>query len=590
MPSLRSSDACDKIGNWTRLHRLGKGGFGTVYLGKRNTDGKIFAVKSTYFVPQDPSINLSKDPVEHARAKIWEENALSSLINEIRTLKKLKSPYIIRCLGCGTSRGPPEMDGRLLLDCYLEYLPRGSLGDLFDGPLDEPFIRAYTKDILRALLYLHFNKLVHGDLKAVNVLMDESNCKLADFGSVKDVRTSFFSKILFGTRGYRAPEVEAQVEQTYASDIFSLGCTVQSMATGRSPYFLKELGAGQVSASRSPRNNPKLEDLSDELTDFLSKCMAHDPWARWTASDLLKHPFISTPSSPRWLPYAIPLPFEVKRQRHNRPIVPQRDEILDSSLPAAPFSPIHVVPMKKRKLDFNCVNSVDKSEVTVPGPPPWTRFRADPPPYPLANDPAGDAHSESYNTAASKYSPRFKLDLNHPPGPDSSGSDNSVASAPTPRKVRQRFNGQKNRRAQAAIKRLSLAPRLVLAEMNSSRKLSEVGSCAYGPFKVQFPGAAVAQLRGDLNNDEDRSPLVVKICSEFEIPLPVEYQKWIRDPDFDPNSPPPRRSKGGGSRIADMFKRAFGRLIPKPTQRRKKERSSEESNDSTDAQIRDSKL
>lgn len=100
--------------------------------------------------------------------------------------------------------------------------------------MSEAWVATYTLDILRGLEYLHKKEIVHGDIKGENVLFGSGCMKLVDFGSSKDCRASKPSSVLEGTEGYMAPEVANKVESTFASDIFSLGCTVIEMTTGMS--------------------------------------------------------------------------------------------------------------------------------------------------------------------------------------------------------------------------------------------------------------------------------------------------------------------------------------------------------------------
>lgn len=54
--------------------------------------------------------------------------------------------------------------------------------------MDEPLIRKYTEHILQGVEYLHFNNLIHRDIKSANILVDlDGTCKLADFGGSKKV-------------------------------------------------------------------------------------------------------------------------------------------------------------------------------------------------------------------------------------------------------------------------------------------------------------------------------------------------------------------------------------------------------------------
>ena len=79
------------------------------------------------------------------------------------------------------------------------------------GKLQESVIKSYTRQILQGLCYLHANRVVHGDLKGANVLIDTNGkVKLSDFGCSKLLESSFshsdFTGVIRGSLAWMAPE------------------------------------------------------------------------------------------------------------------------------------------------------------------------------------------------------------------------------------------------------------------------------------------------------------------------------------------------------------------------------------------------
>jgi len=107
------------------------------------------------------------------------------------------------------------------------------------GKFNEALVARYVIEILEGLHYLHMSKVVHCDLKAANILMTKNgNVKLTDFGISLNLRAveREINKDVAGTPNWIAPEViELKVAST-KSDIWSLGCTVIELLTGRPPY------------------------------------------------------------------------------------------------------------------------------------------------------------------------------------------------------------------------------------------------------------------------------------------------------------------------------------------------------------------
>lgn len=279
-PRVLSSSSCPR--RWLRGSPLGAGSFGTVSLAFNLDDRSLFAVKSA---PYSPSPQLL------------------SLQNEHRILGSLNSPHIVRCLGadvafCGNFPW---------LNLFLEYMQGGSIADLIKvsgGRIDETLARAYTRAILEGLCYLHKQGVVHSDIKGQNILLGAGGeAKIADFGAAK--RITLQNEIspslnLRGTPLWMAPEVLQGVEQGTPADIWSLGCTLVEMLQGRPPWGCsKENLTGSDMASllikiARTHENPPLVDisLSTEAKDFLDKCFQRDPNERFTAEQLLTHPFV----------------------------------------------------------------------------------------------------------------------------------------------------------------------------------------------------------------------------------------------------------------------------------------------------------
>lgn len=98
---------------------------------------------------------------------------------------------------------------------------------------------SYVVKILEGLHYLHQSDVVHCDLKAANILTTKNgNVKLSDFGVSLNLRAMERQNQndVAGTPNWMAPEVIELKGASTKSDIWSLGCTVIELLTGRPPY------------------------------------------------------------------------------------------------------------------------------------------------------------------------------------------------------------------------------------------------------------------------------------------------------------------------------------------------------------------
>jgi serine/threonine protein kinase len=278
---------------WMRGKVLGAGAFGSVNLAIRREDGGVFAVKSVV--------------VREAT-----EVAVRAIENEIGLLQELESRYVVRCLGSDWS----EEGGKLMRNLFLEYMPEGCMTDFVRqfGSLDEHLLRTYTRSIVEGIDYLHGRGIVHCDVKGKNILVGNGNVKLTDFGSAKRLGEEVAEVVncakVNGTPLWMAPEVVRQVEQGPASDIWSLGCTVVEMATGRAPWS-NLAGMNHFVAlyhiGCTDELPPVPATLSEDAHDFLSHCFERDPRRRWTSAQLLQHPFLTTRFAPSMKPPASPV-------------------------------------------------------------------------------------------------------------------------------------------------------------------------------------------------------------------------------------------------------------------------------------------
>uniref|UniRef100_A0A8C3KNH4 non-specific serine/threonine protein kinase n=1 Tax=Calidris pygmaea TaxID=425635 RepID=A0A8C3KNH4_9CHAR len=266
---------------WLVLGELGDGAFGKVFKAQNKVTGALAAAK----VIETPS-----------------EEELEDYVVEIEILACCDHPNITKLLDA------LYWNGRLWI--LVEFCPGGAVDaailELEKG-LTEEQIRAACKQLLLALQYLHGSKIIHRDVKAGNVLLTlDGDVKLADFGvSAKNSSTVQRRVSFIGTPYWMAPEVvqcETSKESPYSykADIWSLGITLIEMAEMEPPYH--ELNPLRVLLKIAKSQPPTLrhpKKWSEDFKDFLRKSLEKSPEARWSASQLLQHPFVAGISDKR---------------------------------------------------------------------------------------------------------------------------------------------------------------------------------------------------------------------------------------------------------------------------------------------------
>ncbi|KAG9031333.1 hypothetical protein FRB95_002831 [Tulasnella sp. JGI-2019a] len=154
--------------------------------------------------------------------------------------------------------------------------------------------------IASGLAYLHANNVIHGDMKASNVLLDgELNPKICDFGLTKVMHTEYALTSAglkgFGTIRWMSPELlteESSAVKTTAGDVYAFGMTIFEILSAQSPFSnLHSLVyiALVIAAGERPRPEP-LSRESQQFQDLWSlgvSCWAPDQRSRPTADDVV---------------------------------------------------------------------------------------------------------------------------------------------------------------------------------------------------------------------------------------------------------------------------------------------------------------
>ncbi|XP_043988612.1 serine/threonine-protein kinase pakA [Gambusia affinis] len=265
---------------WAKGEVLGKGAYGTVYCGL-TSQGQLIAVKQVCLDSSDPD------------AAKKEYNRLQG---EVELLKTLCHSNIVGFLGTSLYQH--------VVSIFMEYIPGGSIASILHrfGPLPERVLALYTHQILEGVAFLHQNRVIHRDLKGNNVmLMPTGVIKLIDFGCARRLsclnhtapNSGELLKSIHGTPYWMAPEVINESGYGRKSDIWSVGCTVFEMATGKPPLAHMDKMAALFYIGARRGLMPSLPDgFSENAKDFVKICLTSDQSVRPSAEQLLKHSFI----------------------------------------------------------------------------------------------------------------------------------------------------------------------------------------------------------------------------------------------------------------------------------------------------------
>ncbi|KAM3370172.1 hypothetical protein ACQJBY_017831 [Aegilops geniculata] len=221
--------------NFSPTRKLGRGGFGTVYLGYVDGMNLEVAVKRVSTDKQEDTNRGEKE-----------------FVAEVNTISKLSHRNLVKLIGWCHKKG------ELLL--VYEYFPMGSLDKLLyarERTASSSSMSASThtpeltwerrykiiRGVASALDYLHHGsskRILHRDVKASNVMLDaEYNARLGDFGLARVIQqdgvTHHSTQVVAGTRGYMAYESFFTGRASLDTDVYAFGVFVLEVVSGRSP-------------------------------------------------------------------------------------------------------------------------------------------------------------------------------------------------------------------------------------------------------------------------------------------------------------------------------------------------------------------
>jgi len=280
-----------KLGPYEILSPLGAGGMGEVYRAKDMRLERTVAIK---LLP----VHLSSDPELRQR-----------LEREAKAISALQHANICTLYDIGTQNGTEFL--------VMEYLEGQTLAErLQKGPLPLDQLLKIATEIAQALEKAHQQGIIHRDLKPANIMLTKAGAKLMDFGLAKPKLsitsqaaspftpstptmnlaslTSAASPLtqkgsIVGTFQYMAPEVLQGAEADACSDLFSFGCLLYEMVTGRRAFEGKsQLSVFTAILEKEPEPVGVTRPLTPPMLDrVIRACLAKDPADRiQTAHDV----------------------------------------------------------------------------------------------------------------------------------------------------------------------------------------------------------------------------------------------------------------------------------------------------------------
>ena len=263
------------------LRKLGAGGMGEVYLAEDTVLNRRVAIK---FVIASADV-LSK----------------SRLVREAQAAASLEHPNVCAIYEVGEHENQPYV--------AMQYVEGETLAErLTRGPLAPADATRIATQLAGALAEAHAHGLIHRDIKPQNIMLTpRGQVKVLDFGLAKRSQpanaatlTGTAFGVIAGTLSYMSPEQLRGESLDPSSDIFSFGCVVYEMLSGRHP-FTRSSSAETISAILTESASRLEPSVPGELERIVRRCLEKNRTDRYgsagdLAADLSKAEGIAAPS------------------------------------------------------------------------------------------------------------------------------------------------------------------------------------------------------------------------------------------------------------------------------------------------------
>ncbi|XP_076969093.1 serine/threonine-protein kinase SIK2 isoform X3 [Tamandua tetradactyla] len=283
-----------RVGFYDIEGTLGKGNFAVVKLGRHRITKTEVAIKIIDKSQLD-AVNLEK------------------IYREVQIMKMLDHPHIIKLY--------QVMETKNMLYLVTEYAKNGEIFDYLanHGRLNESEARRKFWQILSAVDYCHSRKIVHRDLKAENLLLDNNmNIKIADFGFGNFFKSGELLATWCGSPPYAAPEVfEGQQYEGPQLDIWSMGVVLYVLVCGALPFDGPTLPILRQRVLEGRFRIPYF--MSEDCEHLIRRMLVLDPSKRLTIAQIKEH---------KWMLVEVPIqrPVLYPQGQENEPSIGEFNE------------------------------------------------------------------------------------------------------------------------------------------------------------------------------------------------------------------------------------------------------------------------
>jgi NIMA (never in mitosis gene a)-related kinase 1/4/5 len=258
------------IRDYILKEKLGTGSYGVVYKVLKRGDKQFYVLK------QISLFNMNKAQIDEVK-------------NESKILASLNSMFIVRYYDSFIDNNN--------LNIIMEYCDGGDLSHLLNNQMktgklpNEDKIWKFFIQISLGIAYIHNKKILHRDLKTLNIfLTKDDKVKIGDLGVAKVLNQTNFARTFVGTPYYLSPEICEEKPYNEKSDVWALGCILYEMATYKHPFNATNQGALILKILRGKYDPIANKDLSSDLKKMVDILLEKSYFKRPAVTEIIKNP------------------------------------------------------------------------------------------------------------------------------------------------------------------------------------------------------------------------------------------------------------------------------------------------------------
>ncbi|KAM4053359.1 calcium/calmodulin-dependent protein kinase kinase 2 isoform 1-T2 [Anomaloglossus baeobatrachus] len=296
--SITGFQDCVQLNQYKLKDEIGKGSYGVVKLAYNEYDNTYYAMKVLSKKKLLRQAGFPRRPPPRGTKAASDGGSLAKgpierVYQEIAILKKLDHPNVVKLVEV---LDDPSEDHLYMV---FELVKRGPVTDIpTTKPLTEDQARFYFQDLIKGIEYLHYQKIIHRDVKPSNLLVgDDGHIKIADFGVSNQFEgTDAYLSNTVGTPAFMAPETLSETRRIFsgkALDVWAMGVTLYCFVFGQCPFMDERILSLHGKIKNQPLEFPDQPEISEDLKYLILKMLDKNPESRISVPDIKLHPWVT---------------------------------------------------------------------------------------------------------------------------------------------------------------------------------------------------------------------------------------------------------------------------------------------------------